>query len=175
MQICRRFVSARTIVGTLVATTLLYQVVSQVTSGQEEAQTRVATGNDAVVPVRPLPPGMKPPKVRYEDTATTAGLTGVNVSGAVKGREYITESTGDGVAIFDYDKDGLPDIFFVNGGRLQGKTVVPARFFPYHNLGGLKFQDVTAKAGPVNMNFYPISVYRQSTPGRSPELMARIG
>jgi hypothetical protein len=93
---------------------------------------------------------MKPPRVRYEDIAATAGLTGLNVSGAEKGKEYIVETTGNGVAIFDYDKDGLPDIFFVNGGHFQGKTVVPARFFLYHNLGGLKFEDVTAKAGLVH-------------------------
>jgi len=105
----------------------------------------VATGGTAV-PARPLPPGMKAPVVRYEDIAPQAGLTGVNVSGAEVGKQYIVESTGTGVAIFDYDNDGLPDIFLVNAGRLPLDGPQPAHFL-YHNLGGLKFEDVTKKAG----------------------------
>jgi enediyne biosynthesis protein E4 len=105
----------------------------------------VATGGTAV-PARPLPPGVKPPLVRYEDVATRAGLTGVNVSGAERGKQYIVETTGTGVAIFDYDNDGLPDIFLVNGDRWD-KTAPKPTHFLYHNLGGLKFEDVTEKAG----------------------------
>jgi hypothetical protein len=57
----------------------------------------VATGGTAV-PSRPLPPGMKAPTVTYEDLAVQAGLTGVEVSGADHGKQYIVESTGTGVA-----------------------------------------------------------------------------
>jgi hypothetical protein len=105
----------------------------------------VATGG-AARPARPLPAGMMPPDVRYEDIAKQAGLTGVNVSGAERGKQYIVESTGTGVAIFDYDNDGLPDIFLVNGARFdaQGQNLT---HFLYHNLGGLKFEDVTERAG----------------------------
>jgi len=105
----------------------------------------MATGGTAA-PARPLPPGMKPPIVRYEDIAAQAGLTGINVSGAERGKQYIVETTGTGVAIFDYDNDGLPDIFLVNAGRLQENGTQPTHFL-YHNLGGLKFEDVTEKAG----------------------------
>src|SRR5258708_1834813 len=70
----------------------------------------MATGGTAV-PARPLPPGMKAPVIRYEDVAARAGLVGVNVSGAERGKQYIVEATGTGVAIFDYDNDGLPDIY----------------------------------------------------------------
>ncbi|HWG96331.1 MAG TPA: CRTAC1 family protein, partial [Nitrospira sp.] len=109
------------------------------------AQMGVSTGNGVAVPAKPLPAGVKPPVVRYEDIAAQAGLTGVNVSGAEKNKQYIIETTGNGVAIFDYDNDGLPDILFVNGDRLHGGgTSTP---FLYHNLGGLKFEDVTAKGG----------------------------
>jgi len=103
-----------------------------------------ATGGKAF-PAKPLPPGMKAPTVQYQDIAAQAGLVGVNVSGAEHGKQYIVETTGTGVAIFDYDNDGLPDIFFVNAGRLQdaGETT----HFLYHNLGNLKFEDVTKKAG----------------------------
>src|SRR5258707_1081019 len=104
----------------------------------------MATGGTAV-PARPLPPGMKAPVIRYEDVAARAGLVGVNVSGAEHGKQYIVETTGTGVAIFDFDNDGLPDIFFVNAGRLRDASEVT--HFLYHNLGNLKFEDVTKKAG----------------------------
>jgi enediyne biosynthesis protein E4 len=109
------------------------------------AQMGVATGNGVAAPAKPLPAGMKAPVVRYEDVAAQAGLVGLNVSGAMTNKQYIIETTGTGVAIFDYDNDGLPDILFVNGDRFQdGGTSTPLL---YHNLGGLKFEDVTVKAG----------------------------
>jgi hypothetical protein len=109
------------------------------------AQMGVSTGNGVAAPAKPLPPGMKAPVVRYEDVAVQAGLVGLNVSGTEKNKQYIIETTGTGVAIFDYDNDGLPDILFVNGDRFQeGGISTPLL---YHNLGGLKFEDVTAKTG----------------------------
>jgi hypothetical protein len=110
------------------------------------AQSGVATGNGVATPAKPLPPGIKPPVVRFEDIAAQAGLTAANVSGAPTNKQYIVETTGTGVAIFDYDNDGLPDILFVNGGRFQNNGEPPTPVL-YHNLGGLKFEDVTKKAG----------------------------
>jgi len=96
-------------------------------------------------PVRPLPPGMKAPVADFRDLAAQAGLTAVVVSGELD-QTYVVENTGSGVAIFDYDNDGLPDIFLLQGDRLQPTSEV---FTPhlYHNLGGLRFEDVTRKAG----------------------------
>jgi hypothetical protein len=128
----------RTMVACMIATVIL----GVCSTSREQG---VATGGTAV-PARPLPPGMKPPLVRYEDVAARAGLTGVNVSGAERGKQYIVETTGTGVAIFDYDNDGLPDIFLVNGDRWDETAPKPTHFL-YHNLGGLKFEDVTEKAG----------------------------
>lgn len=110
------------------------------------SQMGVATGNGVAVAARPLPPGMKPPTVRYEDIAAQAGLTAINVSGADKNKQYIVETTGNGVAIVDYDNDGLPDILLVNGGKFQSGAAAPEAVL-YHNLGGFKFEDVTQKAG----------------------------
>ena len=105
----------------------------------------VATGG-AAVPARPLPAGMKAPAVEYRDIANQAGLVGVNISGSETSKRYIVETTGNGVAIFDFDNDGLPDIFLVNSGTLDKGAVQPKHYL-YHNLGGLKFEDVTDKAG----------------------------
>lgn len=130
--------------GLTIHTTILILALIVLGGDKLACAQGVATGGSAV-PARPLPPSMKAPTVRYEDLAVQAGLTGVEVSGADRGKQYIVESTGTGVAIFDYDNDGLPDIFLVNGGRL-GDGAQPKPFL-YHNLGGLKFGDVTEKAG----------------------------
>lgn len=113
-------------------------------AGCQLAHTQgVATGGTAV-PARPLPAGVKAPTVEYQDVAKQAGLTGVNISGSDTAKQYIVEATGNGVAVFDFDNDGLPDIFLVNSGRLGEDA---PNHFLYHNLGGLKFEDVTKKAG----------------------------
>ncbi len=56
----------------------------------------------------------------YIDVAAEAGITVRNVNGSVESKRYIIESTGSGVAIIDYDRDGWPDIFLVNGSTLPG-------------------------------------------------------
>ena len=66
---------------------------------------------------------------------------------------YILEDTGSGVATFDYDGDGLLDLYFVNGTWLEGindpagRPNAEARNGLYRNLGGFRFEDVTEKAG----------------------------
>jgi hypothetical protein len=107
--------------------------------------SQMASGNATDQPIRPLPPGMKAPVVDFRDVAAQAGLTAEVISGEVD-QTYIVENTGTGVAIFDYDNDGLPDIFLLQGDRLKnsGPPLTPHL---YHNLGGLRFEDVTAKAG----------------------------
>lgn len=105
----------------------------------------VATGTGHAAPAKPLPPGVSPPIVDYRDVADQAGLSAATVSGAAVGKQYIVETTGTGVAIIDYDNDGLPDIFVVNGGSFEQGTKPVDHL--YHNLGGLKFEDVTQKAG----------------------------
>ncbi len=96
-------------------------------------------------PVRPLPPGVKPPSVDFRDLAAEAGLHAVTISGDLE-QTYVVENTGSGVAIFDYDNDGLPDIFLVQGDRLRPSDP-PLTPHLYHNLGALRFEDVTEKAG----------------------------
>ena len=62
-------------------------------------------------------------------------------------RKYLPETMGAGVAFFDYDNDGKPDIYFVNGARLKGARNPAIHGALYHNLGNLKFEDVTVAAG----------------------------
>jgi enediyne biosynthesis protein E4 len=107
----------------------------------------VAVSSRRPVPGKPLPPGMTAPAVHYVDVAEKAGLTGVPVSGATARKNYIVETTGTGVAIVDYDNDGLPDILLVSGDRLEKGGEPAPRHYLYRNLGDLKFEDVTEAAG----------------------------
>ena len=108
--------------------------------------SQMTSGGRTSMPSRPLPPGITPPAIRFVDIAEKSGLNGVNVSGSDKQQMYIVENTGTGVAIFDYDNDGLPDIFLVNGDRFEKTGSAPTHFL-YHNLGGLEFEDITARSG----------------------------
>ena len=65
------------------------------------------------------------------------------------GNRYIMESMASGVATFDYDGDGLIDIYFLNGRPLRGTKPQdpPPRNRLYRNLGGFRFEDVTDRAG----------------------------
>src|SRR5579872_1220107 len=88
------------------------------------------------------------PIASFTDVAEKSGLTAQEIFGGIDTKKYIIETTGTGVAIFDYDNDGWPDIFLVNGTRLEG---FPAGKNPsnrlYHNNHDGTFTDVTAKAG----------------------------
>jgi hypothetical protein len=84
----------------------------------------------------------------FTDEAAKAGLTMMNVFGGIDTKKYIIETTGTGVAIFDYDNDGWPDIFVVNGTTLEGfPTGKQPTNHLYRNNHDGTFTDVTAKAG----------------------------
>ncbi len=88
------------------------------------------------------------PIASFIDTSEKAGLTAQNVFGGIDTKKYIIETTGNGVAIFDYDNDGWPDILLINGTKLEG---FPSGKGPtnrlYHNNHDGTFTEVTTKAG----------------------------
>ena len=87
------------------------------------------------------------PPIFFEDAAVSAGLNVANTSGGKARKDYILETTGNGVAIFDYDGDGAEDIFIANGTTLQPSRA--AKHLPqlYHNDGRGHFTNVAEKAG----------------------------
>ena len=89
-----------------------------------------------------------PPIANFTDVAEKAGLTMATVFGGKDSKKYIIETTGTGVAILDYDNDGWPDIFLVNGTTLEGfpSGNAPTNHLYRNNHDGT-FTDVTAKAG----------------------------
>ncbi|PYV83236.1 MAG: RNA-binding protein [Acidobacteria bacterium] len=89
--------------------------------------------------------------VQFVDVAQPAGLRDRVVNGGEKTKKYVFESTGSGVAVFDYDGDDHPDIFVVNGSCLEGfpSDQAPTNHL-YRNNGDATFVDVTAKAGLIH-------------------------
>jgi enediyne biosynthesis protein E4 len=63
-------------------------------------------------------------------------------------KDHILESVGNGVALVDYDRDGLLDIYLVTAPELTAaRERVPHRNALFRNLGGWKFEDVSKQAG----------------------------
>jgi len=81
------------------------------------------------------------------DVTSQTGISFRHTDGG-SGYHYIVETFASGLTTFDYDGDGLTDIYFLNGGSLRGmKADVPPTNALYRNSGGLKFADVTGEAG----------------------------
>ena len=98
----------------------------------------------------PYPPdGTHPGPAWFVDVASAAGLTMLNVNGDNATKKYILETTGSGVAILDYDHDGWPDIFLVNGDAFDSEPGHASAHTShlYHNNHDGTFTDVTKAAG----------------------------
>jgi hypothetical protein len=84
--------------------------------------------------------------ITFKDITAAAGIRFTHNNGAF-GKKYLPETMGPGVAFIDYDNDGWPDIFLVNGMEWpghEGKRSTPKL---YHNNHDGTFTDVTHKAG----------------------------
>ncbi|MCY4188579.1 MAG: CRTAC1 family protein [Bryobacterales bacterium] len=86
-----------------------------------------------------------PSAVVFTDVTRAAGIRFEHHNGR-SGRKYLPETLGSGCAFFDYDNDGLPDIFLVNSKPWAGSAEgVTSKL--YRNAGGGRFEDVSEAAG----------------------------
>ena len=83
---------------------------------------------------------------RFAEIAKEAGVDFVHFSGMTKAKHFPT-ANGSGVAVFDYDGDGKPDLYFATLTLIPVGSAKTGTNKLYKNLGGNKFRDVTAEAG----------------------------
>jgi hypothetical protein len=85
-------------------------------------------------------------RVVFNDVTATSGVTFKHTFAPEK--QYIIESMSGGVALFDFDKDGRQDIYFVNAPTVAtASDPRSARSELWRNNGDGTFTDVTEKAG----------------------------
>ena len=100
------------------------------------------------VAARAQPPAPQASSIVFENVSNAAGLSFV-LDQHPTPEKHMVETMAGGLAVFDYDGDGLPDIFFTNGARLPSlRKESPADWNRlFRNTGGLRFTDVTEQAG----------------------------
>ena len=92
--------------------------------------------------------------IRFRNVAASAGIDFVLENNATPEKQLIETMPG-GVVAFDYDGDGLIDLFFTNGAAVPSLQKDQSKFANrlYRNLGGMKFKDVTAEAGLAGIGY----------------------
>lgn len=93
------------------------------------------------------------PSLRFVDATTSSGINFVHYSGR-SGRHLIYETISCGLVTFDYDGDGLVDVYLPNGSAMEpsasGQSMGNRL---YRNLGSMRFRDVTVEAGAGDDGF----------------------
>jgi enediyne biosynthesis protein E4 len=96
------------------------------------------------------------PVAKFTDVTASAGITFTHFNGA-DGNKLLPETMGSGVAVIDFDRDGKPDLLFVNScpwpGH-KGPEKAPCLAL-YRNKGDGTFEDVTAATG-LNVTLYGV-------------------
>jgi enediyne biosynthesis protein E4 len=163
----------------LVVSVFLSLLLSFASLAQTPPQGGVSTGPAATYTSRRTA-GITDPNapVVFEDVTDKTALANFRHRSGEAAKDYIFETTSGGVAIFDYDGDGRPDIYLVNGSTsaaLRGKEKAP-RAALYRNLGNWKFEDVTDKAGVANERWgFSVAVGDYNNDGRPDMFVGNFG
>ena len=127
----------------------LAALVAGLASSNSYAQAAAAATVSPPVVKAPIVPG------KFEDVTSASGVRFTGVASHTS-HKYLLETMGSGVAVFDYDNDGLLDIFLVNGAPLDdptAKDAIPEKRSPkdwnrlYRQRKDGTFEDVTEKVG----------------------------
>lgn len=84
-----------------------------------------------------------------------AGIVPFVLRNAATPEKHQIETMPGGIAVFDYDNDGLPDIYFLNGAPQPSLVKSGPEWWNrlYRNLGNWKFEDVTERAGLAGQGY----------------------
>jgi hypothetical protein len=94
------------------------------------------------------------PAIRFRDVAAQAGISFV-LENHPTAEKHLIETIPGGIAVFDYDGDGRPDIYFTNGATIPSLEKSSPKYWNrlYRNLGNWKFRDVTEEAGVAGAGY----------------------
>ncbi len=141
------------------------QSTSNQTTSNQVAHSKTAPITATATSVNEPPPKASPSTPALHDSAVDADqriiLTDYSSESQLDfkheydghGEKYIIEALGGGIASFDYDGDGLLDIFFLNGASLGNQRGESHPDALYRNLGNFKFANVTNFSGTDDRNF----------------------
>ncbi|MCZ6602939.1 MAG: VCBS repeat-containing protein, partial [Planctomycetota bacterium] len=102
---------------------------------------------------RDLPDGKASAGFSFSDVTARAGIRFRHHNGATE-KKHLAETMGSGGGFFDYDGDGYPDIYLVNGATLEGAPgPIPPRNALYRNNGDGTFSDVTDESGTGDIGY----------------------
>jgi hypothetical protein len=95
-----------------------------------------------------------PPAIVFENVLKQSKIH-FELKNSISPNRYSIETMTGGVALFDYDNDGLLDIFFTNGAAIPSLDKTDSSFSNrlFHNNGDGTFTDVTEKAGLAGIGY----------------------
>src|SRR5262245_7923948 len=102
--------------------------------------------------------GVEVPRVYFKDVTRPWGVSFSHHNGAF-GKKLLPETMGSGVAVIDFDRDGKPDLLFVNSCPWPGQPMSGQRptLKLYRNRGKGQFEDVTEADG-LDVTMYGMGV-----------------
>jgi hypothetical protein len=91
-----------------------------------------------------------PPPIRFREAAIPFVL-----ENSPTDRKHLIETMPGGIAVFDYDGDGRPDIYFTNGAEIPSLAKSSPKYWNrlYRNEGGMRFREVTGEAGVAGAGY----------------------
>jgi enediyne biosynthesis protein E4 len=155
MRVQRSLSTARVLFGLTIFMLAQWPLapIAQTPQTQQRGMGGVSTGTAATYTSRRTIDIVDPKApVVFEDVTEASGLAAFKHTSGSAAKDYIVDTPSGGCAVFDYDGDGRPDIYLLNGSTfaaMQGKERAP-RAALFRNKGNWQFEDVTERAGVSN-------------------------